>query len=83
MIINFTMSHLFGYDPVKYGEIKAEEFTHFFRRAYVFTLKHPRHHLPSVLEGNNFRFKIKLFVENLKLKLIGKLRSNIDIKNKS
>lgn len=83
MIINFTMSHLFGYDPVKYGEIKAEEFTHFFEGLMSLPLNIPGTTYHRCLKVIISALKIKLFVENRKLKLIGKLRSIINIKNKS
>lgn len=48
------MSHLFGYDPVKYGEIKAEEFTHFFEGLMS---------LPLNIPGTTYHrcLKVKIF----------------------
>lgn len=57
MIINFTMSHLFGYDPVKYGEIKAEEFTHFFEGLMS---------LPLNIPGTTYHRCLKVIISALK-----------------
>ncbi|ESR47616.1 hypothetical protein CICLE_v10003322mg [Citrus x clementina] len=70
MIINFTMSHLFGYDPVKYGEIQAEEFTHFFEGLMSLPLNIPGTTYHRCLKKQKSTLKImKMMIEDRQAKL--------------